>query len=123
MSNYRETVYRGRDNKITLALDDGGRILDAGGVTRCQLVFKQEGVSDFLVDSEDNGEMFDFDQQDVVRGVRLGVLVLKLGTLDAEDVPDGLYKVDVYLFDSVNTNAAYWDSIEVLVRDGDVPAP
>jgi hypothetical protein len=123
MGNYRETVYRGRDNEIRLALEQDGRVIDAAGVTRVQLVFKQPGAADATVDSSIEPAMFEFGEQDMVRGQRVGVLTLKLGELDDNDVPDGLYEVAVYLFDAENDDGVFWDSIEVEVRDGDVPPP
>lgn len=119
MSSYRETLYRGRDNEIVLALEQGARVVDASGVTRCQLVFKQPGVADVTVDSASAASYFSFQEQHPVRGERVGVLVFNLGGISAGTLPDGLYDVDVYLFDAVNDDGVFWDSIEILVRDGD----
>jgi hypothetical protein len=119
MSAYRETVYRGRDNEIVLALEQGGKLRDASGVTRCQLVFQRPGVADVKVDSQTNAAFFSFQEKSTVRGERIGVLVLKLGELDGGVVADGLYDVAVYLYDAQNDDGVYWDSIEMLVRDGD----
>jgi hypothetical protein len=122
MGTYRETVYRGRDNEILLALEQNSSIIDASGITRVQLAFKQPGAEDETVDSQETPALFEFGQNAIVRGSRVGVLVLKLGELDDDAVPDGLYDVDVYLFDAQNDDGVFWDTIEVLVRDGDVPA-
>lgn len=119
MSEYRETIYRGRDNEIVFALEQGGVVLDARGVTRAQLSFQQDGEEVFMLDSADSPTFFDFQQTEAVRGLKTGVLVLKLGETLEGDVPDGLYDVRLYLFDAVNDDGVFWDTIEFEVRGGD----
>lgn len=119
MSSYRETIYRGRDNEIVLALEQGGRLVDASGVTRCQLVFKRPGASDVKIDSSTDAAYFQFQQRHTVRGERIGILIFNLGAVSSETLPDGLYDVDAYLYDAVNDDGVFWSSIEMLVRTGD----
>lgn len=119
MSEYRETIYRGRNNEIVFALEIGDTIIDASGITRGQLMFKQEGADKFLLDSADSPSMFSFTQKEAVRGVRVGVIVLNLGGVLADDVPDGLYEVDIYFFDAGTPQGAFWETVEMVVRDGD----
>jgi hypothetical protein len=45
-----------------------------------------------------------------------GILVFKLGEAT---LPEDLYEVAVYLFDTQNDDGVFWDNIEMSVRDGD----
>jgi hypothetical protein len=117
MPSYRETVYLGRDNDIILGLAQGDEVINAGGVTRCQLVFKRPDQADITIDSNVVPALFNLQAKAQVNGVETGVLVLKLG--EVAGVPADLYAVDVYLFDAANDDGVFWDTIEMLVRDGD----
>lgn len=114
--SYRETVYQGRDNEIALALGQGERVIDASGVTRVQLVFKRPDQADVTIDSNTAPQYFDLNEKGIVNGLEVGILVFKLGesALTAD-----LYDVAVYLFDAQNDDGVFWDTLEVMVRDGD----
>jgi hypothetical protein len=115
--SYRETVYLGRDNEIALALAQGSAVVDASGVTRVQLVFKRPDQADVVIDSNSAPEHFDLSEKGLVNGISTGILVLKLGEVD---IDEDLYEVAIYLFDAQNDDGVFWDSIEMVVRDGDV---
>lgn len=119
---FRETIYKSRDNTISLAIEQGDELVSAAQVTRARLVFKRDGQSNIVVDSATGGQAsaFDFASSEIVRGQNMRLLVLKLGTLATNiPIPDGLYEIDVYLYDSVNTNGAFFDTLAARVRGGD----
>ena len=117
---YRETIYKGRQNVISLAIDQGGELQSAAQVTRCQLVFKRSGQSNITIDSNTTPLAFSFDTIDAVRGQATRLLELELGPIaNSTPIPDGLYSVDVYLFDPFNTSGVFWDTLTVEVRTGD----
>lgn len=120
--SFRETIYKSRDNTISLAIEQGDELLSASNVTRCRLVFKRDGQANINVDSATGGQAgaFDFGQNEIVRGQNTRLLVLKLGALATSiPIPDGLYEIDVYLYDVVNTNGAFFDTLVARVRGGD----
>lgn len=117
MASYRETVHLGRDNEITLALAQGDTVLSASGVTRCLLVCKRPGLSDIRIDSQALPALFDLNDSAPVNGRATGILVLKLG--GSLTLVPALYDVDVYLYDAHNNDGVFWDTFEMLVKDGD----
>ena len=119
MSEYRETIYRSRDNQIVFALEQGDQVIDASGITRAQLSFKQEGAEIYLLDSQSAAALFDFTQKETVRGIKVGVLVFKFGAITEGNLPDGLYDVDLYLYDAANDGGLHWSTVEMVVKDGD----
>lgn len=116
---YRETIFKGRDNAISLAIEQGEAVLSAGQVTRAHLVLKRQGQADITVDSTTDAAVFGFAGTEVVQGRLTRLLDIKLGLKAAAlPIPDGLYQIDVYLYDTTNTNGLYWDTIAAQIRAG-----
>lgn len=113
---YRETIYKTRDNVISFALDEGSELQSASGITKCKLAFKRDGQADVILDSSVDTGFFTKDQESV-NGQRVSVLSFKLGPIaQSKPIADGIYNVEVYLYDAVNTNGVFWDSFPALVR-------
>ena len=118
LANHLYPVVRGRDSLIDLPLLQDGELALSDGITRCDLVFRREGVADFTISSSTQPSWFALQQPVVIDGITLSIIRANLRSI-GQPPADGRYRVDVYLWDTENVNGRLWSTIDVEVR----PAP
>lgn len=116
LQNQLYVVVRGKDSLIDLPLTEDGALVSSDGITRCDLVFRREGVASVAFSSSSSqASWFVLQQDTVLDGVAVKVVRVNLRQIPATPV-DGRYKVDVFLWDADFTNGRLWATLDVEVR-------
>ena len=118
LQTHAYVVVRGKDSHIDIPLLQDGELVPSDGITRCDLVFRREGVADLTISSSNNPIWFTLQQPAVIDGINLVTVRANLRDLPTPPT-DGKYRVDVYLWDFEAQNGRLWGTIDVEVR----PAP
>ncbi len=98
---YQET-YRSRDNIFTVALENCGVPVNLNGITKMELLFP-----DFIIDSKNNPEVFDWSKG-------AGIIEFRLGNL--QEIRPGKYLPSLILYDQTNPNGVNFGKFSLEVK-------
>lgn len=113
-------IVRGKDSPLDIPLTEDGGLVPSDGITRCDLVFRREGVADVTISSASPVQSTWFSLQEPVEieGRELTIVRVNLRSIPTPPT-DGRYRVDVYLYDVDFLAGRYWGTIDIEIR----PAP
>lgn len=116
MNSLMSVIVRGRDSPIDIPLTVDGKLVPSDGITRCDLVFKREGVTDITFSSATVGAVtFALQTSEVIDGITLRIIRANFRNVPTPPA-DGRYKVDVFLWDADFPNGRFWGTLDVEIR-------
>ena len=119
MDAMRDVLYNIRDTELTLALELNGGVFDGSVITGAEINYTSgDGLTTGTITSAVNPEIFDFTRFAIVRGVRSGVVTLIFDPIAISAFFSvGLWTLELFLIDAVNTAGVLWGAIEIEVRN------
>lgn len=108
-------ITRGKDSPLELPVTVDGQLVDSDGITRCDLVFRRQGVADLKIDSATNPTWFTLQKAETIDGLSINIVYANLRQV-ADPPANGIYAVDVYLYDADFANGRLWGTIDAEVR-------